>query len=83
MRRDHTEGGRESRNLVQSRNGSQVLQKGGSPERNEEGAHRVIHKQKSFPKPLAWKIRGAGFHEYLKPVGLEDWSFKGLHVWMG
>ena len=28
----------------------------------ERGEHRGSHKENTFPEPLTWKTRGAGFH---------------------
>lgn len=60
-----------------------MLEKGGGPERSEKRAYRGTHKQNTSVKPLAGKIRGADFHEYLQTVGLEDWNFKGPEAWLG
>ena len=43
----------------------------------ERGANRGMHKENGYPKPLAWKRRGAEFCELLQPEGLKAWSFKG------
>lgn len=48
----------------------------------EKETHREIQKENIFPKPLAWKTRGAEFHEFLQPVGFEAQSFKGQCVWL-
>ena len=44
----------------------------------ERGAHKGTHKLNTFPKPLAWKMRGAEFCEFLPTAGLKlkAWSFK-------
>lgn len=39
--------------------------------RREREEHREIHKENISPRPLAWKMRGVDFHEYLKPVALK------------
>ena len=31
--------------------------------------HKREHTKRVSPKPLAWKMRGAKFHEFLQPVG--------------
>ena len=49
----------------------------------ERGAHKKMHKENTFPKPLAGKTRRADFHGFLQPVGLEGWSFKGYWAWLG
>ena len=33
-------------------------------------------------KQLAWKVSGPEFHEFLQPVGLKAWSFKGQCAWL-
>ena len=48
----------------------------------DSGMHRDKHKNIS-PKPLAGKTRGAKFGEFLQPVGLKDWSFRGPQAWLG
>ena len=52
--------------------GSWVLQREGSPGHGE----RQERKENASPKPYARKMRGAYFHEFLQPVGHEDWTFK-------
>lgn len=42
----------------------------------ESGVHRDKHKENSSPKPLAGKTRGTNFHEFLQPVGFEDWFWR-------
>lgn len=49
----------------------------------ESGAHMDTHKEVTSPKPLARKMRGAGFCDFLQPKGFKDWSFKGLWAWLG
>ena len=46
-------------------------------EKGKRGAPRGMHKENISPKPLAGKMRGADLGEFLKQVGLQDWSFRG------
>lgn len=65
------------------RNGSQVLQRGGSlghGERQGKGAHRGMHKENTSPKAISRKMKGADFGLFA-PAKLKDWSFKGW--WLG
>ena len=51
-----------------------VLQRGGtvSKEKGErERSTQKRAKEKVSPKPMAWKMRGAEYHEFLQPVGLK------------
>lgn len=38
-------------------------------ERQEREAHRGMYKENTFPKPLAEKMRGGDFYDFLLPVG--------------
>lgn len=51
--------------------------------RRVEGAHRTTHKENVNLKPLAWKMRGAEFGEFLQPEGPKASSFKGQWAWLG
>ena len=42
-----------------------------------------MHKENISPKPLAWKMRRAEFHEFLQPMGLKAWSFEGQQASLG
>lgn len=53
--------------------GALVLEKG----RRESGVHREMHKENTSPKPVAGKMRGADFCEFLQPLELKDWSWRG------
>lgn len=58
--------------------GALVVEKGeGERERSIQSYAQGEH----FPKSLAGKMRGADFREFLPPVGLEDWNFKGWWAW--
>ena len=46
----------------------------------ERGTHRGTHKENISPYPLAWKTRGTELREFLPPVVLKVWSFKGHPV---
>lgn len=46
-------------------------------EKGEIGIRRGMHKGNISPKPLAEKMRGVDFYEFLQPMGLRDLSFKG------
>ena len=48
----------------------------------KRGTHRDVHKKNTSTKPLAGKIRGDDFHEFLQPAGLKDGvsDFKGVAV---
>ena len=37
----------------------------------KKGTHMGMHKKIISPKPLAWKMRGAEFYEFLKSAGLK------------
>lgn len=39
-------------------------------------AHRGVHMENEFAWQLVWKVKGSKLHEFLKPVGLNAWSFK-------
>ena len=58
--------------------GALVVEKGERDRSTWENAQREY-----FPKPLAWKMKGAEFCEFLQPAGLKVWSFKGQWVWLG
>ena len=47
--------------------GAMLFEKG----ERKRGAHRGTHKQNISPKPFAWKMRGAEFHEFLQPAELK------------
>lgn len=54
-----------------------------SPRRaREKLAHRGAYRKNQFPKQLAWKTKGAKFFKFLKPAGLNIWSFKGHCAWL-
>jgi len=55
-----------------------VAQKG----KRKKGAQRETHKENTSPKPLAGKMRGVDFCEFLQPTGLKDCSFRGLLDWL-
>ena len=44
-------------------------------------AHKGAHRENECSQQLAWKVKGAEFHEFLQPVHLKAWSFKGHYVW--
>lgn len=46
--------------------------------RERREVHRGLHKKNISPKPLTGKTREAEFSEFLQPVGLKDWSSRGL-----
>ena len=51
-------------------------------ETDPEGLEREKHtkgknKENVFPQSLAWKMRGAEFHQFSQTAGLKMWSFKG------
>ena len=46
------------------------------------GANSGKQKENTSPKPLAGKMREAEFHEFLQPVGIKDWHFRGPQVWL-
>lgn len=35
-------------------------------------------KENTSPKPLVGEMREADFHDFVQPVGLKDWSHRGL-----
>lgn len=43
---------------------------------------RSTERRKTSPKPLPGKRRGAEFHEFLQPMELKDWGFRGPHTWL-
>lgn len=58
---------------AEGREGAAVTEKG----EKESRTHRGMQKENIYPKPLAWNMRGADFHEFLKPVRLKAHNFKG------
>ena len=45
-------------------------------EKGEIGAHKVTQKENTSSKPLAGKMGGADFCEFLQPAGQKNWTFK-------
>ena len=61
--------------MVWWRNGTWMLSRGGSPghgkrSEREREAHRGLHKENTSPKPLAGKMSGADFRDFLQPARL-------------
>ena len=40
-------------------------------------SHRGVHWENKSLQQLAWKVRGAGFHEFLRASGLKAWCSEG------
>jgi len=51
-------------------------------EKGEREEHTGLHKEVS-PYHLTQKTRGAEFREFLQPVSLGAWSFRGWWPWLG
>ena len=52
-------------------------------EKSKRVEYTGIHTRRTLPpKPLAGKMRGAVFCEFLQPVGLKDQNFKGHWAWL-
>ena len=43
----------------------------------ERGTDKEMHKGDISPKPLAWKMRGVEFHDFMQSARLKVWRFKG------